>query len=95
MGYGHPTRLLRFLRRDVMQGFLTGLYRDELLPAAAAGVSFMTDRETDRNNGYNVGELEIAAALQRECGYTEDRDDEGGTGVWRPPTGTAANPDVE
>jgi hypothetical protein len=43
---------------------LTGLYRDELLPAAAAGVSFMTDRETDRNNGYNVGELEIAVALQ-------------------------------
>mmetsp|Transcript_15811 Transcript_15811/g.26692 ORF Transcript_15811/g.26692 Transcript_15811/m.26692 type:complete len:209 (+) Transcript_15811:1-627(+) len=66
------------------KGYLTGVYRDEILIAAATGVTFVTDRQSDRENGYNIGELEIARALERECGYKELRDEYGGMGVWKP-----------
>jgi len=66
------------------KGLLTGVYRDEILLAAASGVILVTDRETDRENGYNIGELEIAAALEKECNYLEEQDEFGGKGVWKP-----------
>lgn len=60
---------------------------------ADQGATLITDRESDRGNGYNIGEMEVAAALARECHYMEKRDEYGGTGVWTPQSGNSRDQD--
>lgn len=49
----------------------------ELMLAARAGATFITDTPEDRNRPYNVGEREVAAFLHAQ-GYRDD-----GKGHWR------------
>ncbi len=61
-------------------GLLRDVYATELRLAALAGATVVADTLTNRSNGYNIGELELAAALTAELGYSEDPPE---SGVWR------------
>lgn len=63
-------------------GRLRDVYATELRLAAMAGSTIVADTLSDRNNGYNIGELELAAALQSELRYFEDPPE---SGVWHAP----------
>ena len=60
-------------------GRLRDVYATELRLAALAGSTLVADTLTNRSNGYNIGELELATALVTELGYFEDPPE---SGVW-------------
>ncbi len=61
-------------------GLLRDIYATELHLVAQAGATVVADTLTNRSNGYNIGELELAKALRAELGYSEDPPE---SGVWR------------
>lgn len=56
----------------------------EIQKAIDAGATILTDKLSDRERSFNVGEREVAAHLTKN-GYVE----EGNTGVWKPQAETA------